>query len=236
MWFCSDCYDGPHSGRNIYCVTCCHRLCKSCKVEEVDKRPSERSATYAGGVEDSTSEANADKVDCESNLKEGSAEYNEDDRDVALGRVSNSAPVLHSQGMYLGTSTVDDEDNMSTTSTTLGSVFSTDTLATSITAFSKESGFSIEKIQTATRVFVSIIQDDELLAPLYESARNDIKIGPNRLRRHTRGALKAFAENLKEEADDHLQFQASRLVHARARYAARCVGSGDNKSHLSQVS
>ena len=244
MWFCSNCGEGPISSWQSVCVHCSHQKCGSCSVEEDDvgdswvsgdDGPSERSAIYAGGIEDSTSEVNLDKADYESDLKEGSAAYNEDDRDVALGRVSVSAPVLHSQGRYLETSTADDEDNKSTTSTALVSVFSTDSLSTSITAFSKESGFSIEQIQTATRVFVSIVQDDELLAPLYESARNDVEIGPNRLRRHIRGALKTFADNLKEKAHDHLEFQASRLVHAKARHAARCIASGKDQNHLPQA-
>ncbi|KAI4647223.1 uncharacterized protein J4E79_010374 [Alternaria viburni] len=180
-------------------------------------------------------EATGDEEEYGSDVKTNPVTHDEDDRDVALGQVSDSGPVLHSQGVYLSTSPPDDEDNMSTTSTTLGSVFSTDSLATSITAFSKESGFSIEQIQTATRVFVSIVQDNELLAPLYEYARNDVEIGPNRLRRHIRGALKTFADNLKEKADDHIQFQASRLVHAKARHAARCIASGEDQNHQPQA-
>jgi hypothetical protein len=125
----------------------------------------------------------------------------------------------------------DSASDTSTTSDTRDSVFSVESLGTSATVLSKQGGFSPEQIQSATRVFISILQDDELLAPLYEVARNNTKIGSNRLRRHIRGALKAYAENLKEEANDHLEFQASRLVDARAGYAARCIASGKDQHH-----
>ena len=129
-----------------------------------------------------------------------------------------------------------DEDNISTASASLDSVSSTDTLATSATAFSIGSRFSIEQIQNATQLFVSILQNDELLAPLYESARNNIRIGPQKLRRHVRGAIKTFAEQLEEEASDYLQHAASRLVQARAHYAARFIASGEDRKDHSPAS
>ena len=118
---------------------------------------------------------------------------------------------------------------ISTTSDSLDSVFSVESSDTLATALTRESGFSDEQIQRAIRIFVLTLQNDELLAPLYEHARNDTRIGPNRLRRHIRGAIKAFAERLREEANDYLQHAASRLVQAKANYAARCIASGDDR-------
>ena len=126
------------------------------------------------------------------------------------------------------------DDTVSTVSIrsqSMDSIFSTESRETSATELSKESGFSIEQIESATRVFFSILQNDELLAPLYEPAQKNADIGPNRLRRHARRALKTFAENLELESDDHFEFQASQLVHAKARYAARYIAYGEDISH-----
>jgi len=122
-----------------------------------------------------------------------------------------------------------DEDNISTASTYVDSVSSKHSVATSATAFSVGSGFSFEQIKSATQLFVSILQNDELLAPLYESARRNSRVGSNRLRRHIRGAIKRFAEHLREEANDDLQHAASRLVQAKAHYAAQFIASGEGK-------
>ena len=118
-----------------------------------------------------------------------------------------------------------------------------DSLGTSIqsveteaTPFSRDKRFTAEQIQNATRTFVSILQEDEVLIPLYESARTNIRIGPNRLRRHIRGGIKAFAERLKEEANNYLQFAASRLVSAKARYAARCIAGGEVRGYRTEAS
>jgi hypothetical protein len=128
----------------------------------------------------------------------------------------------------------DDASTASTTSNSQDSVFSEESIETSITAFSKSSGFSDEQIQSATRAFVSILQEDEVLMPLYESARYNTRIEPKRLRRHIRRAIKAYAENLKEEANDHLEFSASLLVRAKARYAAQYIVSEEGRYGQSQ--
>jgi hypothetical protein len=125
---------------------------------------------------------------------------------------------------------------VSAISESMDSVFSAESLETSATAFSRDSGFSVEQIQSATRVFVSILQEDGVLMPLYKPARENSRIGPKRLRRYICEAVKIYAENLKEEANDHLEFAASRLVHAKARYAARCIASGEESYKYSQDS
>lgn len=106
---------------------------------------------------------------------------------------------------------------------------------TSATSSYKNSGFSVEQIQKATRVFVSILQQNELLAPLYKYARNNTTIGPNKLRRHLRGALKTFASNLEGEANDLFEIQVSSLMHAKAHHAARRLANEEDKSQQLQA-
>jgi hypothetical protein len=133
---------------------------------------------------------------------------------------------------------LEDQDDrasvVSTSSDYQDSVFSVESSETSATAFSRNSGFSVEQTQSATRVFVSILQEDDVLKPLYEFARNNTRIRLKRLRRHIRAVVKAYAENLKEEANDHLGFSAFRLVHTRARYAAQCIASEEDIYRHSQ--
>jgi len=85
---------------------------------------------------------------------------------------------------------------------------------------------TVEQIQRATCIFVSILQEDQLLIPLYESVCNDPIIGPNKLRRYIRHYLEVFAEQLNKEAKDPIQFAACRLVEAKIRYAAQYLVSG----------
>jgi len=117
-------------------------------------------------------------------------------------------------------------DQKSKVSDTSDSIFSIESSETSATAISMDSGFTVAQIQNATKAFISILVDDDILAPLYENARNDIKIGPKRLRRHIREAVKIYAENLEEEAGDRLEFAACRLVQTKAGHAARYIASG----------
>ena len=127
----------------------------------------------------------------------------------------------------------DGASTISTISDSEDSVFSIESSDTLATEFTRESGFSFEQIQMATRILVLTLQNDELLAPLYESARNNIRIGPKRLRKHIREDIETFAEQLKEEAHDDLQHAACRLVQAKARYAARSIAGGkDTKDQL----
>jgi len=125
-----------------------------------------------------------------------------------------------------------DQDDSSVASTSLDSVFSTNSstnsTGTSNTALSKESGFSVEQIETATRAFVSLVQSDQVLRPLYENARNDPSSGASRLQIYVRATLKEYAENLRKEAKDHLEFSASQLVRSKAGHAARCVANDSN--------
>ncbi|KAA8626372.1 hypothetical protein PtrSN002B_002616 [Pyrenophora tritici-repentis] len=102
------------------------------------------------------------------------------------------------------------------------------------TEFTQTSGFSIAQIKDATQMLVSILQDDKVLAPLYESARRNPNIGVKKLRRQVRQSIETYAENLRNEATDYLSFSASRLVRARANYAARCVASQEIQERQQQ--
>jgi hypothetical protein len=100
----------------------------------------------------------------------------------------------------------DGSDKMSIASATRDSVFSTESFVNLATDFSKAGGFSTALILGATQVFVSLLQEDEVLVPLYKSARNNPQIGSKLLLRKLREIIKIFASNLKCEAKDHLDF------------------------------
>jgi hypothetical protein len=112
-------------------------------------------------------------------------------------------------------------------------VFSENSAGTSATGLSTKNaiGFSHEQVQTATREFISVIRSDQVLKPLYETARNDPRIEPTRLRRVVRETLRIYAEDLKGEANDHLELSASQLVRIKAGRAARCICNDEHPEH-----
>ena len=116
----------------------------------------------------------------------------------------------------------DQSDNVSVASSDEGSVFSVSSLASSATDLSKGSGYSAVQIATATRELLSIFRDDQVLQPLYTTAIHGV-IGPQKFVNKFRRLLKAFAERLKDEAQDRLDFLAARLVALKAREIANAV-------------
>jgi len=110
----------------------------------------------------------------------------------------------------------DHDDNVSVTSSNEGPVFSVASLASSATDLSKGSGYSAVQIATATRELLSIFRDDNILQPLYTTAIHGI-VGPRKFANTFRRLLKAFADRLKDEAQDRLDFLAARLVALKAR-------------------
>jgi hypothetical protein len=114
-----------------------------------------------------------------------------------------------------------------------GSVFSDISAGTSATGLSTKNaiGFSSEQVQTATKEFISIIQSDQVLKPLYETARNDPRIESTVLRRYVRETLRIYAEDLKGEANDRLELSASQLVRIKAGRAARCICNDELPGH-----
>jgi len=119
----------------------------------------------------------------------------------------------------------DHDESMSMASASQESVFSKLSLQTWPTIHSEHTGFSVAQIHNATRVFVSVLHQGDFLVPLYETGRKSTRIGTKRLRRKLRERIKAFADNLQEEAKDHVEFAASRLVRVKARYAAQCLAT-----------
>ncbi|KAI4911823.1 hypothetical protein J4E90_006640 [Alternaria incomplexa] len=116
----------------------------------------------------------------------------------------------------------DYDDNVSVTSSNEGSVFSISSLASSATDLSKGSGYSAVQIATATRELLSIFRDDDNLQPLYTTAIHGI-VGPRRFANTFRRLLKAFADRLKDEAQDRLDFLAARLVALKAREISEAI-------------
>jgi hypothetical protein len=103
-----------------------------------------------------------------------------------------------------------------------GSIFSIASLASSATDLSKASGFSIVQIATATRELLAIFRDDEVLQSLYATAIHG-KIGPRKFANNFRRLLKIYSENLKEEANDRLDYLAAQLVALKARHIAEAI-------------
>ncbi|KAH6863015.1 hypothetical protein B0T12DRAFT_1488 [Alternaria alternata] len=125
---------------------------------------------------------------------------------------------------------IDGSSTISTTSDPMESVFSAESSGTSMTVSFRESlsGLSRELVEAVTRVFVSVIQSDQVLGPIYESGRNDPAILPRELRRDIYPTLLAYAQDLENEAKNPLEYVASSIVRTGAGHAARCV-SGDYK-------
>jgi hypothetical protein len=94
------------------------------------------------------------------------------------------------------------------------------------------SEFSQGQTQTATEAFVSIVELDRVLGPLYETARNNPKIGARELQRHVRSSLISYAEDLKGEAKNAPELSASRLVRIKAGHAARVISNNDQSTRL----
>jgi len=135
----------------------------------------------------------------------------------------------------LGEKSVENGEDVLTRSSSPDSTFSAESSSTMATEFTQTSSFSVDQIQDATQILVYILQDDKMLIPLYESARNNPDIGVKKLRRRVRQNIKSYAENLRNEATDYLSFSASRLVRARAHYTARCIASEENHKQRQQL-
>jgi len=116
------------------------------------------------------------------------------------------------------------EDNLSSAgSTYAASVFSIESLATQATDLSQASGYSKMQIASATKTLVNILQDDDLLVPLYQHAIDSAAIGPDRLQRNLCKLFKRYARNLGEEYVERLEYLASRLVAILAQYLAKSI-------------
>jgi hypothetical protein len=109
---------------------------------------------------------------------------------------------------------IDGSSTISTTSDPMESVFSAEFSGTSMTVSFRDYTIvlSRELVEAVARVFVSVIQSDQVLGPIYESVRNDTAVLPRELRRDIYPTLLAYAQN----------------VRTGAGHAARCV-SGDYK-------
>jgi hypothetical protein len=116
----------------------------------------------------------------------------------------------------------DHDDDTSVTSSYQSSIFSIHSLASSASDLSKGSGYSTTQIDTAAREVLSIFRDDGVLQPLYTTAIYGI-IGPRKFGHSFRRLLKAFADDLKDEAQDRLDFLAARLVALKARDIAEAI-------------
>ncbi|CAN9095257.1 unnamed protein product [Alternaria alternata] len=84
--------------------------------------------------------------------------------------------------------------------------------------------------QSATRVFVSVLLEDQVLMSLYEYARNRSDITASQLHRHIQMSMKMFAGNLSKEARGFVDISPSSLdylANRAAEYLASRVGNLD---------
>lgn len=125
--------------------------------------------------------------------------------------------------LHIPLAVLNDDDKSSIASSNDKSTFSIDSLASSATDLSKASGYSALQIATATKELVSILQNDEVLQPLYTAAIRSEVIGPQRFANNFRRLLKKYSENLKDEALDRLDYLAARLVALKARHLAESI-------------
>jgi hypothetical protein len=115
---------------------------------------------------------------------------------------------------------VSDDERVSTYAE---SVFSSDSMGSSATGLSSTSAYTDAEIVTATRELVNIFIEDSILRQLYQSALEDPRIGPDRLKRNLYRLLKKYAQNLQQNANGELERLAAQLVAVKARYVTQCV-------------
>ncbi|KAH7069265.1 hypothetical protein FB567DRAFT_243716 [Paraphoma chrysanthemicola] len=113
--------------------------------------------------------------------------------------------------------------SVSSVSSYANSVLSTASLASSATDMSKHSGYSAIQIAVATKELISILSNDEILAPLYQRAIHDVSIGPEKLERNLRRMIRNYGKHLGQDPGDTLELLASRLVQLKAKEVARSI-------------
>jgi hypothetical protein len=100
------------------------------------------------------------------------------------------------------------------------SELSTPLLVSLATNLSKHSGYSAVQIAKAPRELVAILQEDQLLAPLYKRAICDTSIGAEKLERNLRRIFGKYADQLARAAGDtrELATRALRGINAHAHF------------------
>jgi hypothetical protein len=130
----------------------------------------------------------------------------------------------------------DDSDRESVISH-VDSILSVASLASTASEFSATSGYSAEKIETATKELLRIFLEDDGLNHLYQIAILRIDIGPERLRRNIHRLLKLYSRDLQREAAQDLEKHAARLVQFKSAHVAQAiVYKFKTKPHVTAVS
>jgi hypothetical protein len=117
----------------------------------------------------------------------------------------------------------DDESDGASVASLVDSIFSEASLHSAATGLSVASGYSAAQIETATRELLHIFLEDQALVCLYAVAIERVDIGPARLRRNIGRLMKAFARDLRSEAEQELEILAARLVSAKRSYVAQAI-------------
>ncbi|GLI79879.1 hypothetical protein PoHVEF18_008221 [Penicillium ochrochloron] len=112
------------------------------------------------------------------------------------------------------------------------SVFSLATLPSTI--MTTDTRLTVDEMQTAMEELVSIFFDDTEMAGLYKEAIIERQISPQRFVRNFRRLIKQFALNLKEEAQEAIDFDLSKLISMRARLIADKIGNKLELKYLNE--
>lgn len=78
------------------------------------------------------------------------------------------------------------------------------------------------QIATATQRLIEILQDDEVMQPLYTAAIHG-RIGPRKFIKKFWRLLQSYSDDLKEDATNNLDILAARLVAYRPRNVAEAI-------------
>lgn len=81
----------------------------------------------------------------------------------------------------------------------------------------------LDRLSQRPKCSLVSLREDEMLIPLYRAAITNVTIGPERRERILRRLFKSLAYDLGKEADEHLEYMASRLVAKRVRELAKCI-------------
>lgn len=117
----------------------------------------------------------------------------------------------------------DDGSDRASVISQMESIFLVASLHSVATGLSAAGGYSAAQIESATRELLHVFLEDQALVSLYTVAVERVNIGPARLQRNIGRLLKAFAHDLRSEAEQELEKLAARLVSTKASYVAQAI-------------
>jgi len=124
----------------------------------------------------------------------------------------------------------DEKEEINDDTAEIASAYWLDSLSSTITSSSTT---LVDEALAAANEFVSVLPEDQALAPLFSMAFDRIKA--DRLQRNIKRLLQLYASNLQQEAKDNIEKETVNLVQLRARYIAYCIHQHYDKSALLKI-